>query len=42
MKKLLAILGELLLAVMLCLPQGAALAEDAIFSEAEPCRQPPG
>ena len=35
MRKLLAIIGNSLLIVMLCLSQGAAQAEDATFSEAE-------
>ena len=35
MKKLLAIPAALLFAIMLCLPPGAAQAEDATFSEAE-------
>ena len=35
MRKLLAISGEILFAVMLCLLLGTAQAEDATFSEAE-------
>ena len=35
MKKPLTIFGHLLLALMLCVSQGAAQAQDAVFSEAE-------